>query len=70
MVDGIDLIALIWIPAGADQGSAQRVPVAENNLSHDASGRLNWWEVAQLSGLDVDVVANVFADGACVRRGS
>jgi hypothetical protein len=68
LVDGIDLIALIWIPTGADEWSTQGVPVAENNFSHDACGRLNWWQVAQLSTLNVEVVANVFADGARVGR--
>lgn len=42
--------------------------VVENDLSHDASSRPDWWKVAKLIGLDVDVVSNVLGNGGGVSR--
>lgn len=70
LVNGIDLISLIRIPTRANKTGTERVPVVENNFSHNSGSRLDRWEVAKLSSLDVNVVPNVLANGTSVWWGS
>ena len=70
LIDQVDLVAVLRVPARADDGCAQMVPVIEDDLSHHGSGRLHWWEITQLGGLHVHVVPHILADGRGVRRGS
>lgn len=68
LVNGVDLEALVRVPSRADHRCWEGPSVVVNNFSHNGGGRLNGREVAQLVGLNVDVVSHIPCDGARMRR--
>ena len=70
LVDCVDLVSFVWVPARANEGSTQGVPVVENDFPHYGGSWLHWWEVAKLSSLNINVVSHVLANSACVGGGS
>ena len=70
LVDAVDLIALVWVPAGADHARWKSTRVRVNDGPHDVGGWLNRGEVAELVSLSIHVETNVLGNGLGVGWGT
>lgn len=70
LVDLVDLVALIRVPAGANHAGGQVIAIVEDDLTHDAGGGLDGREAAELLGLDLEVVADHARNHGGVRTGA